>query len=394
MLIAAAALLWAGCGRPDPTASSTADTSAPTDSKTIDSGTTGSTRPAGPARRWDCAGLDPADAAPLGGKVALTFDDGPHVEHTADIVTILRGYNAPATFFVVGEMLADPDSWKLVEDMIDDPLFEIANHSWSHADLSAVSTTAMHREIDDTTKLIETFGVSPVFFRFPYGASTCGAADAARDRGLHVTGWHVDTVDWCYAAVGVSGQCKVEDYWRIPKEYENDMLGFTMEQVERFDGGVILMHDIHAYTVDTLDDLLDALAAADFEVVPLTDLDAFPRLNSDMPADLPFLGEACDPASDACWQIEYQSWCEPTAEGAETGICTIDCEGLCIDRPGAATTFCTTVEPGAGLCTGQSRSQNAYCDDIPGTTETNLSRWVGSSGASPATAHVCAPASW
>ncbi|MBX2797237.1 MAG: polysaccharide deacetylase family protein [Myxococcales bacterium] len=348
-------------------------------------------------RRWDCSGLDPADPAPLGGRVALTFDDGPTTTHTASIVGTLRAWDVPATFFIVGEMLADPDSWELVEDMLDDPLFDVANHSWDHADLSSLSRSALEAEVDDTTDLIETFGITPRFFRFPFGASTCDAVDLARDRGMHVAGWHVDTADWCYAAIGTTGTCRTTDYWRVPTEHQSDMIGFTMEQVRRFDGGVILLHDIHAYTANTLPDLLEALDDEGFTIVPLHDLDAFPRLNADDPIDLPYLGEACSVDDDACWQIEYQSWCEPTHPedtSSSTGICTLPCEGFCLDRPGAATTFCATVDPGAGQCVGRSDSENDWCDAIDGTVEQELERWVGSSGVSAARADVCVPPGW
>ena len=394
-----AVVLWTGCsmteerrrprrgGNEDPT-TTTDTTTTPPDTPDDPTG------PSEPTRRWDCAGLDPADPAPLNGKVALTFDDGPHPVHTASIVELLRGYNAPATFFVVGDMLSNPDSWDLVDDMVADPLFDIANHSWSHANLSNLNSSDRAEEYDDTTALIESFGISPAFFRFPFGASTCNAVDEARGRGMHITGWHVDTADWCYAAVGTTGQCRTDFYWRIPAEYQDDMLGFTMEQVDRFDGGVILLHDIHQYTADSLQALLDALDDGEYEIVPLSDVVAFPRLNNDDPADLPYLGEACSPQQDACWQIEYQSWCEATAEGATTGVCTIGCEGYCLDRPGAATTFCADVDPGAGQCVGRSRAENAFCAAVPGSTLLEADRWVGSSGASAAQAEVCAPTTW
>ena len=356
--------------------------------------TPGGSNPAAEGRRFDCSGLDPADPAPLGGRVALTFDDGPHPEHTPAIVELLRSYDAPATFFVVGEMLANPEMRDLVDDLVEDPAFELANHTWSHPNLTTVSAAVFDAEIDDSTELIETFGTSPTFFRFPFGASTCDAVDGIAARGLRSTGWHIDTADWCYAALGETGVCTAEDYWRVPAEYEADMLGFTMEQVRRFDGGVILLHDIHAYTVESLAGLLDALAAEDFEVVPLSDSNTFPRLNAGNPADLPYLGEACNPDADQCWQIEYASWCAPTSEGATTGICTLDCEGLCPDRPGAATTFCATVEPGAGQCIGRADSENRFCQDLPGTEEVLVERWLGESGAPAASVSACLPDDW
>ncbi len=41
-----------------------------------------------------------------GAGVALTFDDGPHPEGTPAVLETLRAWNAPATFFLVGEQVA------------------------------------------------------------------------------------------------------------------------------------------------------------------------------------------------------------------------------------------------------------------------------------------------
>ncbi|MFT4623961.1 MAG: peptidoglycan/xylan/chitin deacetylase (PgdA/CDA1 family) [Myxococcota bacterium] len=371
-----------------------------TPSGSTPTGTTTPTEPTWPAgdpdlRRFDCSGIDPADPAPLGGRIALTFDDGPHPARTPPILEVLRAHGAPATFFMLGDMAAQSDAWPIVEDIRDDPLFEVANHSWSHADIAGLPYVEALEEIDATTALLETFGVEVRTFRFPYGSSTCAARDlVADDLGLNVAGWHVDTVDWCYAAIGETGTCLQSDYWRIPSEYERDMFGFVREQVARFDGGVVLMHDIHGYTGDNLDALLTMLEDGGYSFVPLSD---FERLDAGDPVDLPYLGEACDLRDDQCWQVEYFAWCEPVDPGdagSSAGLCVLPCEGLCIDRDGAATTFCATVEPGAGLCVGRSGPRNDACAAVPGTVGGELDRWLGESSADPATAEVCVPPSW
>lgn len=335
-------------------------------------------------RRWDCAGLDPADAGPLGGRVALTFDDGPHGVVTPQVLQTLIDENVPATFFMLGVQLQDPDNWPIVEQIVANPLFRIANHGYTHMALTSLNTGDMEAEIDDTNDLLETFG-DVEFFRFPYGLSDCDAVDRVRARGMHVTGWHVDTVDWCYGADGI---CTPDDYFRIPEEYSADMIGFTMEQIDRFDGGIVLMHDIHQSTADALPDLIQALRDGGYTFTALDDATAWPNLVADTPADLPFLGEACDPLNDACWQVEYSSWCAPVGDGFD-GICVLPCEGTCPDRAGAATTFCQTVEPGAGECVGRAHAVNDWCARLPQTNVVQADRYVGSSSSSPLTTDVC-----
>ena len=40
--------------------------------------------------------------------VALTFDDGPSIETTSRILDLLEQYDIPATFFLVGQISANP----------------------------------------------------------------------------------------------------------------------------------------------------------------------------------------------------------------------------------------------------------------------------------------------
>lgn len=349
------------------------------------------TEPPDIPRRYDCSGMDPADPAPLGGRVALTFDDGPDPIDTPAILETLRSYNIPATFFMLGQQVSEPDNWAIVEEIVEDPLFDVANHSWSHVELAESSMSTVTSEMDDTDALLKTFGVTPAFFRFPYGSSTCETHDMATERGWRVTGWHIDTADWCYAAG--DGICTTSDYWRVPEAYEDDMLGLSLEQIHRFDGGVVLFHDIHAFTAEQLPAFIEALLDEGYTFAALTDAAAFPNLVAGTPADLPYLGERCDVLDDRCWQVEHEAWCEPTRPEdpeSQDGICTLPCEGYCLDRDGAAVTFCASIGEGVGQCAGRSASQNGYCADLPGTSERSFDR----NGEPAGSATICAPEHW
>lgn len=73
------------------------------------------------------------------------------------------------------------------------------------------------------------------------------------------------------------------------------------------------------------------------------------------------------------------------------GFCSLPCEGTCPDLPGEAPTFCTSLGSGYGLCVSKSAPGNHSCADIPGTVETVVDRYVGSSDAALASATVCVP---
>ena len=77
------------------------------------------------------------------------------------------------------------------------------------------------------------------------------------------------------------------------------------------------------------------------------------------------------------------------------GFCTFDCDGLCPDRDGRAATFCAPVRAlggaGGGACVEQSDPRNDHCADRDAMRELEVPRYIGSSGADPRHAIVCAP---
>ena len=337
-------------------------------------------------RRQGCGGFSPADPAPLGGRVALTFDDGPHPVVTPDILATLRAHDVPATFFMVGENVEAQPS--IVADILADPLFDIGNHSFDHPNLAAASDAEALDQVASTHQALVDAGVSPVFFRFPFGAAHCRIADRIRDQfGYRIAGWHADTADWCYAS---GGSCPPSEYYRIPAAFSNDMRGFLMEQLQRFEGGVVLLHDIHANTAEELPSIIADIEAAGMTFVALDNLQAFPRLNQSNPHDFPWIGESCDPNADPCWQIEWRSVCEPTTGG--DGVCVLPCnrDSHCADRDGGAPLRCVDIG-GEGACLAAAMGVNDFCADVVGTYVDGRPAFAGSDGAG---ADVCVPGPW
>lgn len=132
--------------------------------------------------------------APGAGKtVALTFDDGPGTS-TAEILRILTAKKVNATFFDLGiNENARPATVRAIRDQG----FLLANHTWSHPDMTTLSAAQQAAEMDNATaQQASIVGSRPCFFRPPYGAynsTTLGLADA---RNMAVFNWSVDTRDW------------------------------------------------------------------------------------------------------------------------------------------------------------------------------------------------------
>lgn len=98
--------------------------------------------------------------------VALTFDDGPSPEHTAQILDILAARGVRATFFVLGANVErEPELARRVAKE-----HELACHSFDHA-RGVVRDLATFRA--DLARCRDVFervvGAQPRFYRFPWG---------------------------------------------------------------------------------------------------------------------------------------------------------------------------------------------------------------------------------
>jgi peptidoglycan/xylan/chitin deacetylase (PgdA/CDA1 family) len=336
-----------------------------------------------------CSGVRVPDRGPFAKRVALTFDDGPNPATTPEVMATLRRHQVPATFFVNGSRVKGETEKAILADMVADQSFIVANHTWSHVNMAEQGSTEVARQIDRTAEVISAAGGENRYFRFPFGSSTCATAEAVRSRGLVITGWHVDSADWCFAAGG--GVCRPATFRYVPDAYRNDMKAYVMSQVRASEGGVLLFHDIHRSTADALEGIIEALKAEGYTFTNVDDLNTFPKLNgsSAPPPPSTFVGDACK--SDA--ECGFQVW-NTTGRCHAAGFCTIGCEGYCPDQAGKPGTFCVQdplATAPAGVCVPQAVSQNGHCADLPGTLDASAERYVGTSNAPAKTAEVCMP---
>jgi peptidoglycan/xylan/chitin deacetylase (PgdA/CDA1 family) len=224
-----------------------------------------------------CNAKLPLDRGDFGGRVALTFDDGPHAEHTPAVLATLRAHRAPATFFVLGTRSeAMPE---LVREIAADPLFLLANHSFTHADMRRFGA---RRAVEESRRAgVVLRALSPAttsYFRFPYGRATCDGIEAVERTGLAVVGWNVDSFDWCFAAG--RGRCDMEQDEEMIDALRGDFVEYMVTALRRENGGIVVLHDIHAHTAEVLPRLLERLESEGYSFVRLDDAAVFPALSA------------------------------------------------------------------------------------------------------------------
>ncbi len=151
--------------------------------------------------------------------VALTFDDGPHPVLTERLMEVLKREGVPATFFVVGKMAVRyPD---IVREIARQG-HELANHTFSHPNLSHVKPGAMLNELAQTRAVIEKLsGQDTYLYRPPGGVYSRKTFKAASAAGYRMVLWTVLTKDVNGTAISVMER-------KIHRHIS--------------DGGIVLMH--------------------------------------------------------------------------------------------------------------------------------------------------------
>ncbi len=129
-----------------------------------------------------------------GGRVFLTFDDGPDPRFTPLILEILAQASAYATFFVVGE---DAVRFPSLVRRIANEGHEVGNHTWSHCHPWTISSRVARQEVSfASAALADLLGRSPRYFRPPHGRLRRCMMDQARELGQTVVMWSLSAVDW------------------------------------------------------------------------------------------------------------------------------------------------------------------------------------------------------
>ncbi|TWI59114.1 polysaccharide deacetylase family protein [Halalkalibacter nanhaiisediminis] len=189
-------------------------------------------------------------------KVALTFDDGPDPRFTNQVLDVLKEFNVPATFFVLGKRAETyPD---IVRRMVKEGHI-IGNHTYSHTDLSkAADIETLVREVNQTEDvLVNLIGYRPKLFRAPYGFLYDELVEKLAEMNYTVVGWSADSLDWR----------------ELPPE---DIAYNVLSNVEP--GAIILMHDggeqeaDRTGTIKALRQIIPTLKEQGFEFVTVPDL--------------------------------------------------------------------------------------------------------------------------
>jgi peptidoglycan/xylan/chitin deacetylase (PgdA/CDA1 family) len=167
--------------------------------------------------------------------VTFTFDDGPSPDTAPAVLRILGDHKIRAAFFFIGGYLegssrraAETRDWAR---RIADAGHYVGNHTFDHRMLTGLTHASALAEIDESAAAIEqATGKRPWLFRPPYGALDSWLEGALRDRRLELLLWNIDVQD-------------------MKRTDPDEILRSLQEQLEYKQGGIVLLHDVHASSV-------------------------------------------------------------------------------------------------------------------------------------------------
>ncbi len=203
-------------------------------------------------------------------ELALTFDDGPDPTWTPKILDVLKREHVSATFMVIGEEAQD--NIGLLKRYYREG-HEIGNHTFTHPDISQISTRQLSFELNLTERLFAAeLGVQPLYFRPPYSIDQepdtndqAAPVDHVEQMGYIIIGDKIDTDDWN------------EHPRKTPQQITQAVLSQLkmMKTKPQFRGSIILLHDgggDRSVTVAALPLLIDTLRANGYKIVPVSEL--------------------------------------------------------------------------------------------------------------------------
>jgi cellulose synthase/poly-beta-1,6-N-acetylglucosamine synthase-like glycosyltransferase/spore germination protein YaaH/peptidoglycan/xylan/chitin deacetylase (PgdA/CDA1 family) len=214
-------------------------------------------------------------------KVALTFDDGPDPDWTPKILDVLKQKHATATFFLIG---IQTDKFSSIAKRIYREGSTIGNHTFTHPDVSNISTAYMKVELNLTERLFASLvGIRATLMRPPYAideepdtADQVRPLEIPQEMGYITVGNRIDPNDW-------TGAHSAEEITSIvlsrlpPCRQENLRCG-----------NIVLLHDgggNRSETVRALPMIIDGIRARGYEIAPVYEL--LDKTRADVMAPLP-----------------------------------------------------------------------------------------------------------
>jgi peptidoglycan/xylan/chitin deacetylase (PgdA/CDA1 family) len=181
------------------------------------------------------------------GEVILTFDDGPWPHTTAAVLAALAAQCTKALFFPIGKhSMWHPEILKQVAEQG----HTIGSHTWSHVDLSKLSTEDARAELEKGISAVRAALGKPAapFFRFPALRHPPEVVAYLGTRNIGIWSTDMDSFDF-------------------KMRRAEQVVQSVMAKLKKHGKGIVLMHDFQKPTASAVPELLAQLKAGGYKVV-------------------------------------------------------------------------------------------------------------------------------
>jgi cellulose synthase/poly-beta-1,6-N-acetylglucosamine synthase-like glycosyltransferase/spore germination protein YaaH/peptidoglycan/xylan/chitin deacetylase (PgdA/CDA1 family) len=204
-------------------------------------------------------------------RVVLTFDDGPDPTWTPKILDVLKREHATATFFLIG---IQADKYSGLVKRIYNEGHTIGNHTFTHPDVSNISSNYMKLELNLTERLFASLvGIRATLMRPPYAideepdtADQVKPLEFSQEKGYITVGNRIDTNDWTdVPRRQTAEEIAAKVLTHLPPCRPDDL----------HCGNIVLMHDgggNRAETVRALPMIIEGVRARGYEIAPVYEL--------------------------------------------------------------------------------------------------------------------------
>lgn len=190
-------------------------------------------------------------SAPL---VALTLDDGPTLRYTRDVLNLLDEKKVKATFFLTGKEIEETPA--LAADIVRRG-HQVANHSFSHSNMSLMGLAKVRDEIETTDRAIRASGYQgEIYFRPPYG------------KKLFTLPWYLSQT----GRTSITWDVEPESYPDIAED-PDAIAEYVLQNAKG--GSIILLHVMYRSreaSRQALPKIIDGLRSRGFQFVTVSEL--------------------------------------------------------------------------------------------------------------------------
>ncbi|KAG1459978.1 hypothetical protein G6F56_006048 [Rhizopus delemar] len=292
-----------------------------------------------------CFGKDDLYECPKG-QWALTYDDGPS-EYSPKLYDYLDKVKVKATFFMVGGQVVQFPEHALRAYKSG---HEIAMHTWSHSYMTTLTNEQIVAELKwNELAIKEVTGVSPKYFRPPYGDIDDRVRNVAAALGFIPIIWNHDTNDWAAA----SSPKTFKESW-----IDGNATQWAHNAKKAKVGGVSLEHDLYEKTVKAAIRILPILQKS-YELTPVgacnkvemykgnsteTATTSASAVPSSVPSSVPSAAATADAAGTTTIHLDASA--TPVAEAPAA-------EAPAAETPTVAPVDATTVDSTANAATAE-----------------------------------------